>query len=124
MADFVFYKRSSPLHHKWDKQALICGAIDVFKYFHGTSQEKKEVEQSNSVVSQGEKGDEMCVYAEEASLNNKALRNITQGHMALKAQTCCSKEDLETALAAECVLEGSKTAVLFKKYCWFAVRNG
>lgn len=40
MADFVFYKRSSPLHHKWDKQLLICGAIDIFKYFHGTSQEK------------------------------------------------------------------------------------
>lgn len=59
----------------------------------------------------------MCVYAEEASLNNKALSNITQGHMALKAQTCCSKEDLETFLAAECVLEGTETAVEFKKYC-------
>jgi len=50
---------------------LICGVTDIFKHFHGTSQEK--IGWNKAVLSFPRGGkkkrvDEMCVYAEKASL--------------------------------------------------------
>lgn len=48
---------------------LICGVTDIFKHFHGTLQEKKGWNKAALLFLWGKKGrDEMCVYAEKASL--------------------------------------------------------
>jgi len=47
-----------------------------------------------------------CVFMLRKHLWNKALRHIKkQGHMALKAQTCCSREDLEMLNVPQYILE-------------------
>ncbi len=73
------------------------------------------MEQSSPVVPLGKKKgiDEMCVFMLRKHLWNKALRHIKQqGHMALKAQTCCSRGDLEMLLAPPCILEAGTLACM------------
>lgn len=76
------------------------------------------MEQSSPVVPQGKKKgvDEMCVFMLRKHLWNKALRHIKQqGHMVLKAQTYCSRGDLEMLLVPQCTLEaGALVSVHFK----------
>lgn len=58
----------------------------------------------------------MCVFMLRKHLWNKALRHIKQqGHMALKAQTCCSREDLEMLLVPQCILEAGVLATVHFK---------
>lgn len=96
---------------------LICGVKDIFKHFHGTSQEKIGWNKAALLFLEGKKGvDEMCVFMLRKHLWNKALRHIKQqGHMVLKAQTYCSRGDLGMLLVPQCTLEaGALVSVHFK----------